>query len=178
MKEGAVPAIVHAAAISYGFVFMHPFEDGNGRIHRFLIHNILFLRGEVPRGLVFPVSAVMLKNPILYAQSLEAFSVPLMQLVEYKLDDRGMMTVLGETGYLYKYIDMTAQAEALYDFVKRTIEDELAKELYFWRTTTGQSRLFKKLRTCLTVLSISLSNFVCKTMAVFRREKGNLTLCF
>ena len=54
MKEGAVPAIIHAAAISYGFVFIHPFEDGNGRIHRFLIHNILFLRGAIPKGIMFP----------------------------------------------------------------------------------------------------------------------------
>ena len=37
MKKGNLPAVVHAAVISYGFVFLHPFEDGNGRIHRFLI---------------------------------------------------------------------------------------------------------------------------------------------
>jgi hypothetical protein len=131
MKEGAVPAIIHAAAISYGFVFMHPFEDGNGRIHRFLIHNILFLRGAIPKGLMFPVSAAMLKNPALYDHSLEAFSNPLMRLVEYDLDDLGQMTVPGETERLYRYIDMTAQAEALYDFVDLTIEHELVEELDF-----------------------------------------------
>ena len=131
MKEGAVPAIIHAAAISYGFVFMHPFEDGNGRIHRFLIHNIMFLRGAIPKGLMFPVSAAMLKNPALYDHSLETFSSPLMRLVEYDLDDFGQMTVSGKTGHLYRYIDMTAQAEALYDFVKLTIEHELVEELDF-----------------------------------------------
>ena len=131
MKESAVPAIIHAAAISYGFVFMHPFEDDNGRIHRFLIHNILFLRGAIPKGLMFPVSAAMLKNPALYDHSLEAFSNPLLRLVEYDLDDLGEMTVPGETGRLYRYIDMTAQAEALYDFVKLTIEHELVEELDF-----------------------------------------------
>ncbi len=131
MKEGAVPAIIHAAVISYGFVFMHPFEDGNGRIQRFLIHNILFLRGAIPKGLMFPVSAAMLKNPALYDHSLEAFSTPLMRLVEYDLDDHGEMTVPGETGRLYRYIDMTAQAEALYDFVMLTIEHELVEELDF-----------------------------------------------
>lgn len=131
MNEGAVPAIIHAATISYGFVFMHPFEDGNGRIHRFLIHNILFLRGAIPKGLMFPVSAAMLKNPALYDHSLEAFSSPLMRLVEYDMDDLGQMTVPGETGCLYRYIDMTAQAEALYDFVGLTIEHELVEELDF-----------------------------------------------
>ncbi len=131
MKDGAVPAIIHAAAISYGFVFMHPFEDGNGRIHRFLIHNILFLRGEIPKGLMFPVSAAMLKNPALYDHSLEAFANPLMRLVEYELDDLGQMTVPDATGPLYRYIDMTAQAEALYEFVKLTIDHELVEELDF-----------------------------------------------
>jgi hypothetical protein len=131
MKKCAVPAIIHAAAISYGFVFMHPFEDGNGRIHRFLIHNILFLRDAIPTGLMFPVSAAMLKNPALYDHSLEGFSGPLMRLVEYKLDNLGQMTVSGETGRLYRYIDMTAQAEALYDFVKLTVEHELVEELDF-----------------------------------------------
>ncbi|MBC7660562.1 MAG: Fic family protein [Chitinophagaceae bacterium] len=30
-----------AAIVLFGFIFTHPFDDGNGRIHRFLIHNIL-----------------------------------------------------------------------------------------------------------------------------------------
>ena len=106
-------------------------RNGNGRIHRFLIHNILFLRGAVPKGLMFPVSAAMLKNPAIYDQSLEAFSIPLIRLVEYDLDDSGRMTVAGETLRWYRYIDMTAQAEALYDFVKLTIEHELMEELDF-----------------------------------------------
>lgn len=131
MKQGAVSAIIHAAAVSYGFVFLHPFEDGNGRIHRFLIHNILFLRGVIPKGLMFPVSAAMLKDRARYDHSLEAFSKPLMRLVEYDLDDLGEMTVPEETGRLYRYIDMTAQAEALYDFIMLTIERELVEELDF-----------------------------------------------
>jgi hypothetical protein len=131
MKEGALPPVIHAAAISYGFVFLHPFEDGNGRIHRFLIHNILSLRGAVPKGLMFPVSAAMLKNPALYDHSLESFSVPLARLVEYDLDDLGRMSVPGKTGRWYRYIDMTAQAEVLYDFVMLTIEHELMEELEF-----------------------------------------------
>ena len=62
MKNSAVPAVIHAAAISFGFVFMHPFEDGNDRIHRFLIHNILFLHQAIPQSLMFPISAAMLKK--------------------------------------------------------------------------------------------------------------------
>lgn len=131
MLDGGLPAVIHAAVVSYGFVFMHPFEDGNGRIHRFLIHNIFSLRGLVPKGLMFPVSAAMLKNPSLYDQSLEAFSTPLLRLIDYDLDGTGLMTVTSDTGKLYRFIDMTAQAEALYEFVLLTIENELVEELDF-----------------------------------------------
>jgi Fic family protein len=123
--------VVHAAAIAYGFVFMHPFEDGNGRIHRFLIHNILARRGFTPKGIMFPVSAVMLKRPDVYEASLEAFSRPLMPLIDYALDEDGRMTVNNDTADYYRYIDLTAQAEALFDFVRETIEVELVEELRF-----------------------------------------------
>ncbi|MBF0432273.1 MAG: Fic family protein, partial [Fibrobacteria bacterium] len=131
MKRGGVSPLIHAAAISYGFVFLHPFEDGNGRIHRFLIHNILSLRELVPQGIMFPVSAVMLKNPAEYDASLEAFSRSLIQHIDYHLDEKGQMTVENDTSCWYQYIDMTAQAEALSDFVVSTIEDELVDELHF-----------------------------------------------
>ena len=131
MKAGNVSPVIHASAIAYGFVFLHPFEDGNGRIHRFLIHNILSLQELVPRGLMFPVSAVMLKNPIDYDASLEDFSRPLSQLVEYRLDEMGKMTVENDTACWYQYMDMTSQAEALYEFVTKTIEVELVEELSF-----------------------------------------------
>lgn len=131
MKNGNVSPITHAASISYGFVFLHPFEDGNGRIHRFLIHNILSLQGLVPDGLMFPVSAVMLKNPAKYDASLESFSRPLLQLINYRLDEMGHMTVETDTARWYQYMDMTAQTESLYEFVNKTIDEELAKELSF-----------------------------------------------
>ena len=131
MKAGNVSPVIHAATIAYAFVFLHPFEDGNGRIHRFLIHNILSLQELVPRGLMFPVSAVMLKNPVDYDTSLEAFSKPLLQLIDYRLDKMGQMTIENETACWYQYMDMTAQSEALYEFVIRTIEEELVEELNF-----------------------------------------------
>ena len=131
MMAGDVSAIVHAAVVAYGFVFIHPFEDGNGRIHRFLIHNIFSIRGMVPESLMVPVSAVMLNNPEDYNDSLEIFSLPLTQLADYSLDELARMTVHNDTACWYRCIDMTAQAEALYDFVVKTIENELVEELNF-----------------------------------------------
>ncbi len=131
METGNVSAVVHAAAIAYGFVFLHPFEDGNGRIHRFLIHNILARRRFTPEGIMFPISASILKNPADYDASLEAFSRHLMALVEYSLDEEGLMTVHNDTARWYRYLDMTPQAEALFRFIDQTIDTELACELTF-----------------------------------------------
>lgn len=131
MEDGGVSPVVHAAAVAYGFVFIHPFEDGNGRIHRFLIHNILARRGFSPAGVVLPVSAAMLKDPVAYDASLEAFSKPLMTLVEYHLDDQGRMTVANDARTWYTYVDMTPQVEALFRFTERTVGTELVEELTF-----------------------------------------------
>ncbi len=131
MEAGDVSPVIQAAAIAYGFVFLHPFEDGNGRIHRFLIHNILARREFTPEGIMFPISAYMLKHPADYDASLEAFSKQLMPLVEYTVDEEGSMIVHNNTTVWYRYIDMTSQAEALFHFIQRTIQTELASELAF-----------------------------------------------
>lgn len=131
MEKGNVFAVIHAAVIAYGFVYLHPFEDGNGRIHRFLIHNILARRCFTPEGVMFPVSAYMLKNRSDYDASLEAFSRQVMPLVEYSIDEEGHMAVHNESAVLYRYIDMTSQAEKLFGFIQQTIETELAQELAF-----------------------------------------------
>ena len=131
MGQDSIHPVIHAAAIAYGFVFLHPFEDGNGRIHRFLIHNILSRRDYTPEGLMFPVSAAMLRHPPIYDASLEAFSRPLIPLVEYSLDEMGRMMVHNDTAIWYRFIDMTSQAEALFGFIDQTIKTELAEELTF-----------------------------------------------
>ena len=142
MEAGQVQAIVHATTIAFGFVYMHPFEDGNGRIHRFLIHNILARRGFTPPGVIFPVSAAMLQDKEAYDAALENFSIPLLPLVQYRLDYQGRMTVQNETSLRYRYIDMTAQAEALFLFVERVIETDLVSELDFLRNyDTAKSAL-------------------------------------
>src|SRR5450759_3786973 len=73
----------------------------------------------------------MLKNPADYDASLEAFSRPLMALVEYSLDEEGRMTVQNDTARWYRYIDMTPQVESLFRFIERTIDTELVEELTF-----------------------------------------------
>ena len=54
-----------------------------------------------------------------------------MPLVDYTLDEVGRMTVRNDTATWYRYIDMTPQAEALFRFIERAIDTELADELAF-----------------------------------------------
>jgi len=131
LRGGLDSAVVHAAVVSFGFVYLHPFEDGNGRIHRLLIHNILAQRGFTPPGFIFPVSAIMKSAPEDYDAALEAFSAPLMRLIDFDLDAQGQMEVHSETASLFRYIDLTHQTESLFDFITRTIETELVAELTF-----------------------------------------------
>ncbi|RYX77953.1 hypothetical protein EON69_01210, partial [bacterium] len=55
-------------------LFIHPFVDGNGRLHRYLIHHVLLRKQYVSRGIIFPVSAIILQKLDEYRQVLENFS--------------------------------------------------------------------------------------------------------
>lgn len=127
--------IVRAALIAFGFVFVHPFEDRNGRIHRFLIHDFLTRGGLLPEGMILPVSAYMLHHPREYERVLEAFSKPLRRVVRFQLDDDEMLTIVNpdEAAGYYRYPDLTTQAGYLLYAVQETITTELASEILFIR---------------------------------------------
>lgn len=131
MEKAKVHPVVNAAVAGFGFVFLHPYEDGNGRLHRFLLHHALTAGDFTPQDLIFPVSATMLKQRRLYDAALEAYSRQIAQHVEYELDDQGVMKVVNETVSFYRYPDLTVQAEALFGFVRDTIETELVAELEY-----------------------------------------------
>jgi hypothetical protein len=124
-------AVVWAAIISFGFVFIHPFEDGNGRLHRFLIHYVLAREAVTPPGVLVPVSAVMRAKRAEYDRVLEEFSRPLMSLIDYDLHADGSLTVNNDTARYYRYFDATTMAEALYRWLDEAITDELRGELKF-----------------------------------------------
>jgi len=125
--------VLQAAAIAFPFVFIHPFEDGNGRIHRYLIHDVL-ARGQIGReGVLLPVSAEILLNLRAYDACLEQFSKPLMAVASYSLDEGGELTVHNpaEIEGFYRYPDLTAQCEFLALMLDRTIKQTIPQELHF-----------------------------------------------
>lgn len=143
--EGVYP-IVRAVAISFGFVFIHPFEDGNGRIHRFLIHDFLSRDNFLPAGMIIPVSAHMVNNLRQYDDTLEAYSKPLMQIIKYTKDKKQKLNVLNASeveGY-YKFPDLTAQTEYLCTVIETAISKDLPNELNFLQNYDEAKELMKQ----------------------------------
>jgi hypothetical protein len=126
-----IDPVVAAAILAFGFVYAHPFEDGNGRIHRYLIHHILSRRGFNPPGMIFPVSAVILDRIDEYRSVLEDYSTRLLPCIEWTATSSGNVDVRNDTADFYRYFDATPHAEFLYSCVKRTIEVDLPKETRF-----------------------------------------------
>ena len=131
MQTAEVHPVVTAAVASFGFVFLHPFEDGNGRLHRFLLHHALVAGAFVPTGVIFPVSATMLRQMGRYDETLECYSRPIGEVVDYTLDNEGRMQVDNETVSFYRYPDLTRQTEALFGFIEETISTEMTSELEY-----------------------------------------------
>lgn len=129
--DGGFDAILSAAMIAFGFVFIHPFVDGNGRIHRYLIHHVLLRKEYVSKGIIFPVSAIILERLDEYRRVLEHYSKPRLDLIEWKPADNNNVEVLNETIDLYRYFDATKQAEFLYSCVQQTIEKTIPEEVEY-----------------------------------------------
>ena len=129
LKESDYPPVLAAAAIAFGFVFIHPFEDGNGRLHRYLLHHVLLETGFTPKGVVFPVSSVILERISEYRTVLESYSKPRLAHIEWRATDKGNVEVLNQTFDLYRFFDATAQAEFLYSCVEETIVKALPEEV-------------------------------------------------
>lgn len=123
--------IVAAACIAFGFVYIHPFVDGNGRIHRYLIHHVLARRGVTPPGMVFPVSSAILRDIETYRHILSYTSDQMLPLIHWEPTQDGNVNVLNDTADLYRFFDATAHAEFLYKCVRTTIEIDLPRETSF-----------------------------------------------
>jgi hypothetical protein len=131
--RGAMDPVVAAAVEAFGFVYVHPFEDGNGRVHRWLLHHVLSASGFAPEGIVFPVSAVMLREIVEYRKTLETYSKRLLPLIDWRATEDGNVEVLNDTVSWYRYFDATAHAEYLYRCVQTTIETDLPAEVDYLR---------------------------------------------
>ena len=131
MSADGIDAVLQATATAFGFVYIHPFQDGNGRLHRCLIHHVLAERKYTPPGVVFPVSLVMYERIVEYRKTLQRHSGPLMDFIEWRPTPEHNVDVLNDTADLYRYFDTTDAAEFLYSCVERTVEYDLPREIEY-----------------------------------------------
>ena len=132
-KNSSTATIIKATMISFGYVFTHPFEDGNGRIHRFLIHDILVRDGIVLNSTILPVSSQILAHMDEYDATLELLSKLIEQRVKYDINDAGEMTVnnASEIEALYRFPDLTNHTVFLARAIQSTVTKDIPEELLF-----------------------------------------------
>lgn len=127
-----VDPIVAASAISFGFVFIHPFMDGNGRLSRFLFHQALCASGQLADGMLLPVSVSMKRNEARYLQTLRAFSAKARERwsVLWIDGDQFAMTFNADDS-IYRYWDATPAVEFGFAMAEQALEVELREETDF-----------------------------------------------
>lgn len=131
LNDSSYDPVLAATLIAFGFVFIHPFSDGNGRIHRYLIHHVLAEMGFAPPSLIFPVSAIILERIDEYKKVLESYSKQRLDLINWEPTSDGNVRVHNDTIDLYRYFDATKQAEFLYECVQQTILETLPEEVRY-----------------------------------------------
>jgi hypothetical protein len=125
--------VLMATIIAFGFVLIHPFVDGNGRIHRYLIHHVLAKRGFAKKNLIFPVSAAIVQRIPEYKEVYNHFTETRIDLIEWKPTPDNNVEVLNDTIDLYRYFDATRMAEFLYSCVEQTIDEIIPDEVEYLR---------------------------------------------
>ena len=134
-KNSSTKTIIKAAMVSFGFVYIHPFEDGNGRIHRFLIHDNLVRDGVISNSTILPVSAQILANIEEYDSTLVLLSKLIERKAQYELDESGEMKVINpkEIEVLYRFPDLTNHTIFLARVIQSTVMKDIPMELMFLR---------------------------------------------
>lgn len=158
--QGASP-IARAAAISFGFVYIHPLADGNGRIHRFLINDSLRRDGAVPKPYILPISATITHKPqdrARYDTVLEWFSRPFMarysgcyafkrpvRTYDDQISSNFMFTDYDDALHAWRYLDLTQHVEYLAELIDRTIRLEMREEARLLRAWDNARNAIKEI---------------------------------
>lgn len=122
--------------------------DGNGRISRFLVNDVLRHDGVVPAPFILPISATITnttKAKAGYDHTLEELSKPLLGTYKdrYKFGQEltyedGVVSnfhfdAYDEALHVWKYSDLTPHAEYMGEVIQMTIQDEMNKEAMYLR---------------------------------------------
>lgn len=139
--------LARAGVLAFGFVYIHPLADGNGRLHRLLVNDTLQREGMVPSGIILPISSTIVKSSInrgRYMSVLNRISDPLMRRysTSYRFgnNDRvcpdGVVTdfefdAYEDAAHLWRYPDLSEHCHFVADMVRVTIVENMTQEAGF-----------------------------------------------
>ena len=166
MSSDRLDPVLHAAAIAFGFVYIHPLEDGNGRLQRYFIHHVLAENKFSPAGIVFPISSSMLNSIDVYRNVLRNHSSPLMEYIKWESTKKRNIRVLNHTDDLYSYFDCTEACEYLYSCVRETIEKDLPEEI---NSLKCNDRALNEINSLLDI-----PDNMAKSLIMFIRQNNNV----
>ena len=127
-----IDAIVAASIASFGFVFIHPFMDGNGRLSRFLFHQALCTSGQLPSGMLLPVSVAMKRHEKDYLGALQHYSRAARECVNVTwLGDDNFDIKFNGDASIFRYWDATPCVEFGFRMAEQALDVELRNEARF-----------------------------------------------
>jgi hypothetical protein len=147
-SDRGIDLSVKIACAAFGFVYLHPFMDGNGRLHRFIIHHVLQRSGLLPAGVVLPVSASIAKNELAYLDVLSAFSRPVTRLWKYRRTDTDPIIDSTPQGRPYRYFSADREVGFVQQMIRETILTEIPNELHY---LAGYDKAFSEINAALDI---------------------------
>lgn len=145
--QGQSP-VMRSAVAAFGFVYIHPLADGNGRVHRFLVNDLLRRDGVVKDPIILPVSALITGDGAerrAYDRILEVISRPLMSSLagQYEFGERvtypdGITSNLKFTGdenarHVWRLMDLSRHVAYLAGVIERTINEDMREGSRYMR---------------------------------------------
>lgn len=131
-KQTGIPPLVLGSLVSFGFVFAHPFMDGNGRLSRFLFHKIACRDADLPNGLVLPISMAMARHEDRYLQALCSFSaLAREQWTVAKVSDMEFDCRFDGAPEIYHYWDATSCVQFGLEMAQEALQHDLHEEVQF-----------------------------------------------
>lgn len=143
-KTNEQSSTMRSAVTSFAFVYIHPLADGNGRVHRFLINDILRRDGAIHEPIILPISQAIAEHASdrqAYDNILDTISKPLMETLRghYSFNKQPTHYPDGIDSNLsfkqtkiaqpiWRFIDLTPHVQYLSKIIHQVIKHDMHEE--------------------------------------------------
>lgn len=137
-------SIVRSAVASFAFIYIHPLADGNGRVHRFLINDVLRRDNVIQEPIILPISQAIAEHPSdrqAYNRILESVSAPLITSIREHYNFSKEATTYSDgirsnlqfndvsfAQPIWRFMDLTPHVQYLSQLIQQVIEKDMLEE--------------------------------------------------